>query len=98
MKKIIFVFLSLLCISFNAAAQPAKDSISFDKVEVEASFPGGQKGWSDYLSENLRANIPVKKKAKAGTYVVVVHFIVAKDGSISDCRQIQNMDMVSKRN
>lgn len=84
MKKIFALFLSFLIVSFVANAQQDTDSITFDKVEVEASFPGGQAGWSKYLSENLRADIPVKKKAKAGTYRVVVRFIVAKDGSISD--------------
>ena len=32
--------------------------------------------------KNLKANVPVKKKAPAGTYTVVIRFIVNKDGRI----------------
>lgn len=84
MKKIIILLLAFTGVSYAVNAQTNTDSITFDKVEMEASFPGGQAGWSKYLSENLRADIPVKKKAKPGTYLVIVRFIVAKDGSISD--------------
>lgn len=52
----------------------------FQKVEVEATFDGD---WMDFLSSNLKANVPVKCKAPAGKYLVVVQFIVDKDGSIS---------------
>ncbi len=87
---------SLLCLSLNAFSQqqqpvppnlvkPLVDSNkTFAKVEIEASFPGGQEAWVAYLTKNLKANTPVKKKAPAGRYTVIVRFIVAKDGNISD--------------
>ncbi len=56
----------------------------FNKVEVEASFPGGDVAWSRYLKNNLDANVPIENEAPAGTYQVIVRFIVSKDGSISD--------------
>ncbi|MEO6407039.1 MAG: energy transducer TonB [Ferruginibacter sp.] len=56
----------------------------FEKVEIEAAFPGGRTGWIEFLQKNLKPNIPVKKKAPAGTYQVVVRFIISKDGNISD--------------
>ena len=60
------------------------DSATFLKTEVEAVFPGGPGAWGDYLKANLKANVPVKKKAPAGSYKVLVQFIVSKDGSINN--------------
>ncbi len=56
----------------------------FNKVEVEAEFPGGQTAWRRYLSNNLNAQTPVDNGAAGGNYTVIVRFIVSKDGSISD--------------
>ncbi len=58
---------------------------TFTKVEVDPVFPGS---WSNYLKKNLRASVPVDSGAKAGTYPVVVQFIVDKDGSISDIKAL----------
>ena len=59
------------------------DSAVFLKVEIEAAFPGGADAWRNYLIKNLKANVPIKKKAPAGMYMVVIRFIVSKDGSIT---------------
>lgn len=56
----------------------------FNKVEVEALFPGGEAAWRRYLQNNLDANTPIDNGAPEGTYSVIVRFIVSKDGSISD--------------
>ena len=56
----------------------------FNKVEVEASFPGGDAAWTRYLKNNLDANTPIDNAAPEGTYQVIVRFIVSRDGSISD--------------
>jgi protein TonB len=56
----------------------------FNKVEIEAEYPGGPAAWSKYLKNNLDANTPVDNGAAEGTYTVIVRFIVSKDGSISD--------------
>ena len=56
----------------------------FTKVENEAQFPGGDAAWHRYLEKNLNASTPVDNGAPAGTYQVIVRFIVSKDGSISD--------------
>jgi len=62
----------------------------FNKVEVEASFPGGDAAWRRYLQNNLDANTPVENGASEGTYQVVVRFVVGKDGSISDVQAETN--------
>jgi protein TonB len=56
----------------------------FNKVEVEAAFPGGEQAWVRYLRKNLDANVPIDNGAPEGTYQVVIRFIVGKDGAISD--------------
>ena len=56
----------------------------FNKVEVEAAFPGGDAAWRNYLQKTLNGNVPVDNGANEGTYTVIVRFIVSKDGSLSD--------------
>ncbi|MFZ4057481.1 MAG: energy transducer TonB [Ferruginibacter sp.] len=60
----------------------------FTKVEVEASFPGGDAAWGRYLSKTLNPNVPVDNEAPPGKYRVEVRFIVSKDGSISDVQAV----------
>ena len=69
---------------------PTNDDTTFSTVEIEASFPGGIEAWTQYLRKNLNANVPMKKRARAGTYTVIVRFIVAKDGSISNVEAESN--------
>lgn len=56
----------------------------FTVVQIPAEFPGGLPAWSKYLERNLNRDLPVENGAPPGKYTVVVSFIVAKDGSISD--------------
>ena len=56
----------------------------FTRAEKSPEFPGGEAGWRDFLSKNLDANTPVKNGASAGTYQVVIRFIVNKNGSLKD--------------
>ena len=62
----------------------------FEKVEIEASYPGGEKAWIRYLQLNLDAAVPTKKKAPAGVYTVIVQFIVDKDGNITEPKPLTN--------
>ncbi len=56
----------------------------FTKVEVDAAYPGGESSWRRYLTNNLDSEVPGSNGAAAGTYTVIVRFVVAKDGSVSD--------------
>ena len=58
----------------------------FTREEREASFPGGQQGWIRFLQKNLNANVPVDNGAPGGIFQVIVKFMVAPDGSISDVK------------
>lgn len=60
----------------------------FEKVEVEASFPGGEGAWRRHLERNLNPNAPIDNGANPGSYTVVVQFIVDKAGNISDVKAL----------
>jgi protein TonB len=70
----------------KAVEMPKEDDENkiFTKVEVEASYSGGEPGWRRYLQNSLDSEVPGNNGAPAGTYTVIVRFIVAKDGSLSD--------------
>lgn len=68
--------------------KPEDENKVFEKVEIEASFPGGERAWANYLRKNLDPNVPVDNGAPAGTYTVTVQFIVDKQGNISDVRSL----------
>lgn len=54
----------------------------FTKVEIEASFPGGDGGWARYVKKAIEGNIDELTDAgESGT--CRVRFIVSKDGSVS---------------
>ena len=64
--------------------EPDYENTVFTVVQNPAEFPGGLAGWKKYLQKNLNSDLPVQNGAPAGKYTVVVSFIVAKDGTISD--------------
>ena len=66
------------------------DDKVFEKVEVEATFPGGPAGWKKYLEKNLNPNVPEENGAPIGIYTVIVQFIVDKNGNISDVKTLTN--------
>lgn len=70
---------------------PPKDTTGFKRVEKEAYFIGGEKAWLQFISENINSKIPVKKKAPAGLYTVIIQFIVRTDGTVSDVEALTNV-------
>jgi protein TonB len=83
-----------------AAAQTAPDSLAtgntepedvvFDKVEIEAFFPGGDNAWRKFLEQNLNPAVPVNYGAPAGQYTVVIQFVVDKTGKITEIKALTN--------
>jgi hypothetical protein len=57
-------------------------------VEIEASFPGGDGAWRNFLQYTLNPNAPIYYRAPVGTYTVVLQFIVNTDGTISDIQPL----------
>ena len=60
----------------------------YDKVDNEASFPGGEIAWRNFLNENLNQKIPIENKAPNGIYTVIVQFLVDEEGNISDIKTL----------
>ena len=63
------------------AAKEDEDKV-FTKVEIEASFPGGEGAWTRYVTKAIQGNIDELQDAgESGT--CRVRFIVSKDGTVS---------------
>ena len=62
----------------------------FYTAEKPAEFPGGSAGWVQYLSKNLNVELPVKNRAPAGRYAVVLNFVVKSNGEVADVEAINN--------
>jgi len=100
MRVILFFLFELASIPlFSQTSDPPPpprvDSITiadrvFEKVDVEATFSGGEAAWRKYLERNLDPNVPVEHGAPIGIYTVVVQFIVDKTGAISDIKALTN--------
>ena len=56
----------------------------FYTAEKPAEFPGGPKGWTNYLMNNLDRDLPVKNKAVTGKYTIKLNFLVNKDGGVEN--------------
>jgi protein TonB len=69
---------------------PKKDETDYDgtftKVEIESAYPTGLAGWARYLGKNLHYPDEAINNEIQG--VVVVRFIVDKDGNVSDVEAI----------
>jgi len=73
----------------SAGIKLSTDSV-FTREEIEASFPGGQPGWVNFLRKNLNAAVPTDNGAPEGRYPVVVKFKVNTDGTITDIKAETN--------
>ena len=62
----------------------------YEKVDVEATFSGGERAWRKYLEQNLNPNVPAENGAPVGIYTVIVQFIVDKTGTVSDIKALTN--------
>lgn len=93
-------FFSATAQNTNTPSSPLADSTGeiriFTKVDVEASFPGGETGWRKFLMQKLNIDkvarkIKIPRGEKEFRQTIIVKFIVAKNGVISDVTA-ENMD------
>jgi hypothetical protein len=91
--KLFFAFLLLLGSEALSAQTPPDSSIDriFEKVEREATFPGGIPAWIKFVTQKLNGFNPADKGAPIGRYMCIAQFIVSKDGTISDVKMLTNM-------
>ena len=70
----------------EAPKQDDEDKV-FQKVEIDAEFPGGSGGWTKYVTREIERNIDeLQDEGKSGT--VVILFIVDKEGGVSEVKAI----------
>ncbi|MGH2646306.1 MAG: energy transducer TonB [Ginsengibacter sp.] len=87
--KLVLILISFVFLLDNVHAQTKKsaedtahsDEITLSKVEVEASFPGGDAAWANYITNKIQNNQGSFGKNDYGT--CIVKFIVDKNGNIS---------------
>ncbi|MFI5185288.1 MAG: energy transducer TonB [Chitinophagales bacterium] len=60
----------------------------FEKVEIEAQFPGGDPAWYKFLERNLHADVVAENGAPPGSYIVWVQFVVDMEGNVSDVKAL----------
>jgi protein TonB len=83
----VLLFLAALTGTTRAHAQDTgKDDRYFTKVEIEASYPGGDTAWLHFLSHTLRYPDDAVNNEIMGK--VIVQFIVHTDSTISDVQAI----------
>lgn len=92
MKKIFTVL--LVCATHTLFAQQ-KDSFVvvpistidtnlFTKVDVEASFPGGESAWNQYILKKVERKVDKLSRDKASVGTCEVQFIVDRAGNITN--------------
>jgi len=92
----LFIVLSLIAVAQHEirpdTLKPSIDNADpdFEKVDIEASFAGGDAAWRKFLEKNLRGDVASENGAPAGIYNVLVQFIVDKDGSLSGAKALTN--------
>jgi len=59
----------------------------FTAVEIDAKFNGN---WVKFLTRNLNPSIPIDNGAPAGTYKIIIQFVVDLDGNLSDIKALTN--------
>ncbi|MEP7142120.1 MAG: N-acetylmuramoyl-L-alanine amidase [Ferruginibacter sp.] len=58
----------------------------FTKTEYEPEFPGGDTAWKNYLQKNINSAMPIEEGWNAGTYKIIIEFIVDRNGNVSDVK------------
>ena len=94
--RLLLTFWFFILVFFTSAAQSERSVDTsalkiFEKVDIEASFPGGEVAWRKFLEQNLRADVPLKRGAPAGSYTVWIQFVVDKNGNVSDLKPLTNL-------
>jgi len=63
----------------------------FQKVEIDAEFPGGTAGWTRYITREIERNIDeLQDDGRSGT--VVVLFIIGEDGFVREARALSYVE------
>src|SRR5690349_7502579 len=85
---LLFCIAAHFCYSQNNSRHSLKTND--ERVEIDASFPGGDGAWSQLIAKNLDANVPLRNNAPSGKYIVIIQFIVNQEGNIIDMQPLSN--------
>ncbi len=86
MQKLLTTFLILAALRCSAQSNDLDKTYAKAKVEIEATFPGGDSAWSKFLNHNLKYPDDAVNNEIHGT--VIVQFVVDTAGNISDIKAI----------
>ena len=98
MKRIILIFImSMACgavvaqseVGTQTEARTAADDEVFVVVEDEPEFPGGTEALYQYLASNIK--YPAEAKAEHVQGLVMVSFVIEKDGSVSGIKVLRDI-------
>ena len=90
--KFLFIFVFLLsCQQTFSQTKKDADAVVFTKVDVPASFPGGNKAWSKYVS-NVFDSTDFNNWEYKDQGTCRVRFIVDKKGNVSDVHALNMKD------
>ena len=79
-----------LVASSNNATEEINENL-YEKVEIDAEFPGGTVAWTRYITREIERNIDtLQADGKSGT--VVISFIIDTQGAISDVQALSCCD------
>ena len=85
-SRFISIALMVFLLSASVHAQTRQNDSTgnaiLEKVEVEASFPGGPQAWAKYITNAIKDNIDKLKRSDYGT--CIVRFIVDTKGRVSE--------------
>lgn len=85
--RCVCVFIFLLSLQQGISQVDSTKEKVFSKVEVEASFPGGEAAWNKYIAKGMNnGDFDKFKNSDQGT--CRIRFIVGKDGFISNVQAV----------
>lgn len=67
---------------YNTDGSVSKTENVTTRERKDASFPGGEEAWKDYLAKELNSLLAYENKAPEGEHVVMVSFTVDKEGNL----------------
>jgi protein TonB len=88
-----FVFFILFTVIINAQQvvedkKIGDEDLVFTKVPIEAST--NEKAWNDHIKRKTKLPDSISKNIPAGTYKIIVQFIVDKHGSIGQIKALND--------
>ncbi len=94
---ILFLLFAIIFSSFSfsqGVPEPTiinDDDKIFEKVEEEASYPGGVDAWLQFMMKTANGQVATENGAPIGRYMVIVQFVVSSDGKLSDFKPLTKL-------